>query len=333
MGRLTPLLTVVVALCLIACTPKPAPAPPGGLDQAAAPNAPATGAIRIAVVPKGVAHQFWTTVKAGAEAAAKEGGAEIAWKGPDVETDVARQKSIIEDFVTQRVSAIVMAACDADALVPTIEQAEAAGIPVITIDSGVKTDVRSLVAPDNVAGGKIAGETLFKLIGGSGEVALIPFVQGAASSEDREKGFKQAVDAAKDKGVKLVASRYCDSDAGKAKDITADILTAHPKLAGIFAANEPGAIGAANGLAEAHKSGKVKLVAYDGAPPEVKLLREGVIQALILQDPYRMGFLGVQQALKAIKGGTADKRVDTGVTVVTSANVDSAEVQKLLNSK
>ena len=285
--------------------------------------------IRIAVVPKGTAHQFWTTVKAGADRAGQELGVDILWKGPDAETDIAAQKGIVEDLVTQQVDAIVMAACDADALVPNIQDAEKAGIPVITIDSGVNTEVRCLVATDNVAGGRIAGETLFKLIGGAGEVGLIPFVQGAASSEDREKGFKQACDAAT--GIELVAIDYCDSDEAKAKNVTADMLTAHPNLKGIFAANEPAAIGAANALNEAGRAGEVKLVAYDGSPSEVKLLQEGTIQALILQDPFRMGYDGVKQAMKAIQGGEVDQRVDTGVTVATSESVESDDVQRLLN--
>lgn len=322
-------LGVAFALLLAGCRSGPTgevSTPPAAPRDTTA--APATK-YRIAVVPKGVAHQFWTTVKAGADAAAAEEQADVLWKGPDAETDIATQKGIIEDFITQKVDAIVMAACDADALVPTVLQAQQANIPVITIDSGVNTEVISHVATDNVAGGRIAGETLFQLIDGKGEVGLIPFVQGAASSEDREKGFKEAVKA--NIGIKLVATDYSDSDVGKAKDVTADMLTAHPNLVGIFAANEPGAIGAANAISERGKADQIKLVAFDGSPDEVKLLEEGVIHALVVQDPFKMGYQGVKQALRAIRGETCEPRVDTGVTVVTKQNLHDPEVQKLLN--
>lgn len=326
-------LVLLPLLLIAACAPKPAPdaAPPTpSAKPEAKADAKATGDIKIAVVPKAVTHQFWTTVKAGAEAAAKEGGASIIWKGPDKETDVSGQRAIIEDFVTNKVSAIVMAACDAKALVPTIEKAEAAGVPVITIDSGVDWDkVRSLVATDNVAGAKQGGEKLIELMGGSGEVGCIPFVKGAASSEDREKGFKQAVEATGGK-VKVVSTLYSDSKIETAAKVTDDMLTASPGIKGIFAANEPGVVGAAQAVKAAGKAGKVIIVGFDGAPAEVEQLKAGVVSALVLQDPFKMGLEGVKQALAAIKGGTVEKRVDTGVFIMTKDNINTPEAQKLL---
>ncbi len=326
MFRTRLVLAAFVPLLLAACQPAtaPKPAPPTEAPPAKG------GKLTIAVIPKAVSQQFWTTVRMGADAMGQEGNAQIIWKGPSSETDIAGQKSIVEDFITQKVSAIVLAACDADALVETIKKAEAAGVPVITIDSGVKWDeVRSLVATDNVAGAKKAGETLVELIGGHGPVALIPFVKGAASSEQREEGFKAALKEAK--GIELVATRYSESDVGKGKSVTQDILTSQPDLAGIFAANEGGAVGAANALKEMGKAGKVKLVGFDGSPDEIELLKQGVIQALVIQDPYKMGHEGVRQALQAAAGKPVEKRVDTGVVVVTKANLESPEVQKLLN--
>lgn len=328
MKRLTSWISV---LLLLGCAPKPpaevVPTPTNPEPPTAA--APAE-TLTVAVVPKAVSQQFWTTIKSGAEAAGKELGAEVIWKGPNAETDIAGQRSIVEDFITQKVSAIVLAATDADALVETIKQAEAAGIPVITIDSGVNYDqVRSLVATDNVAGAKLAGEHLIELIGGEGDVGLIPFVQGAASSQQREDGFRQAVDAA-DK-VRLAAVDYSKSDEGTAKNVTQDMLTSHPTLAGIFAANEAGVVGAANALREMNKAGAVKLVGFDASPAEVKLLEDGVVQALVVQDPYNMGYLGVKSAVQAAKGETVETRVDTGVTLVTKENLQTPEVQRLLN--
>ncbi|MCX8052553.1 MAG: ABC transporter substrate-binding protein [Armatimonadetes bacterium] len=285
--------------------------------------------LKIAVVPKGTTQSFWLAVKAGAEDAAKKYGATIIWKGPAKETDVAGQKRIIENFINQKVDALVMAACNETALVPTVEQADEAGIPVITIDSGVKSDIpRSFVATDNIAGAREAARTLAKLIGGKGEVGLIPFVKGAATSNMREEGFKKEI--AKYKGIKLVSVLYSQSDIMQGVRATEDMLAANPKLAGIFAANEGGAVGAARALDLRRLGGKVKLVAFDAAQAEIEALKKGTIQALIVQNPYRMGFDGVKAAINVIRGKKVPPRIDTGVTVVTMDNFHDPAVQKIL---
>lgn len=287
--------------------------------------------LRIAVVPKGTAHSFWLTVKAGAEKAGEEAGVQILWKGPAEETDVEGQQRILEDFITQKVDAIVMAACDADGLVPIVKRAMDAGIPVITIDSGVNSDLPlSFVATDNVAAAAKAAEVLCQLVGGQGKVGMIPFIKGAASSEQREQGFREGIQ--KCSGVTLGPVLYSQSEVQRAMQVTEDMLTANPDLVGIFAANEPGAVGAATVLEQRKLVGKVKLVAFDAAKPEVDALQRGTIQALIVQNPFKMGYEGVKLAILAVKGERASipKRVDTGVTVVTKDNIDTPEVQELL---
>jgi len=284
---------------------------------------------KIAVVPKSVAFDFWLAVRAGAEKAGKEEGVQIIWKGPSDERDIAGQRAILENFITQRVDAIVFAACDAKAMVPIAQKALKAGIKVITIDSGLDPDVSlCFVATDNIKGGMIAAETLAKLIGYEGKVGLIPFVPGAATSIQRERGFKEGLK--KFPKVKLVATLYSESDVTKGMQVTENMLTAHPDLKGIFAANEPGAIGAARVLQARKLVGKVKLVAFDAAPTEIKALQDGVIQALIVQNPFRMGYEGVKMAVKALRGEKIPKRIDTGVTVVTMENFKRPEIQRLL---
>lgn len=285
--------------------------------------------LKIAVIPKGTAQSFWLGVKAGAEDAAKESGAEIIWKGPEKETDVVGQKRIVEDIISRQVDAIVMAACSETALIPTVQQADRAGIPVVTIDSGVKSDVpKSFIATDNVKGAEEAAKMLAKLVGEKGEVGLIPFVKGAATSNMREEGFIKEI--AKHKGIRLVSVLYSNSDVMQGMRATEDMLTAHPNLVGIFAANEGGAVGAARALELRRLGGRVKLVAFDAAPSEITALKSGTIQALIVQNPYRMGYDGVRSALKAIKGQKVDSRIDTGVTVVTMKNFSDPKVQKVL---
>lgn len=323
----------VVALSgLIAGCGGATPQGPAAAPGTAKPEtAPATAATKkeIAVIPKGLAHQFWLTVKAGAVAAGAETGYEIIWQGPAKETEVAKQINIVQDMISRKVSAIVMAACDANALVPAIQQAIDAKIPVITIDSGANSDLPlSFVATDNIAGAKAAADALAKLIGGPGKVGLIPFVPGAATSELREDGFEEGLKAHPD--LTLVSKQYCQSDVAKAMSITQDMMTANPDLAGIFAANEAAAIGAAQAIRAAGKAGQVKLVAFDAAEEEISALKEGVVQALIVQSPFNMGALGVKAAVDAINGKAVEKRIDTGVTVVTKDNFDAPEVQKLL---
>lgn len=308
-------------------TPADGAAPTETSTPEAAPAEKAT--LRIAVVPKGLAHQFWLTIKAGAEAAAAEGGAEIIWQGPAKETEVENQINIVQDMITSKVDALVLAACDEQALIPTVQQAVDAGIPVITIDSGVASDLpASFVATDNVAGAKMAADTLAGLIGNAGSVGLIPFIKGAATSNMREEGFLEGIKAYPE--IKVSATLYCQSDVEEAMTVTQDMLTQDAAMKGIFATNEPAAIGAAAALKAAGRAGEVKLVAFDGAEEEIKGLQDGSIHALIVQNPYRMGYLGVKAALDAIAGKPVEKRIDTGVTVVTMENFNDPEVQKLL---
>ena len=291
-------------------------------------QAPVQRKLSIAVVPKAVAFDFWRSVKAGADAAGREEGVTITWRGPSDERDVAGQIATLEDFINARVDAIVMAACDSKALTPIVRKARAAKIPVITIDSGVDDPSVPIVATDNIKGARIAADTLAKLIGGKGKVGLIPFVAGAATSTMREKGFKDGLKSYP--GVKLVSTLYSESDAAKGMAVTENMLTSTPDLAGIFAANDPGAIGAARAIEQRRLAGKIKLVAFDAAQSEVDALKRGTIQALIVQNPFKMGHEGVKAAVKAIHGEKVPLYVDTGVTIVTKNNLNTPEVKSLL---
>ena len=317
----------VTTLCLLTCC---LTLGCGGDRTAQGPTGEGGGqTLEIAVIPKGLAHQFWLTVKAGAEAAAEEAGARIVWQGPAKETEIAKQINIVQDMVNRGVDGIVLAACDENALIQTVQQAMNAGIPVVTMDSGIKEDLAvSFVATDNVAGARAAADTLAGMIGESGTVGMIPFVKGAATSELREQGFKEGVAAYPN--ITLGPVLYSDSDVAKAMNATNDMLTANPELKGIFATNEPGAIGAAQALKTAGRAGDVKLVAFDAAEEEVNALKEGAIQALIVQNPYKMGYESVKAVLATIAGQSVDKIIDTGVTVVTLENLETPEVQALL---
>lgn len=325
------LLTVlIVALGLAGCTPQQ----PGGTTDSSATPLPAggaeiTGELSFAVVPKGLTHQFWLTVKKGAETASAERNIKMTWLGPEKETDVVKQMDIIEDMIGSKVNGIVMAACNQDALVDVVKRASENGITVVTIDSGVNSDIPvSFVATDNIAGAAAAAKELARLIGNEGEVGVIPFVRGAATSELREQGFKQGI--AEFPNIKVVSTLYCDSDIAKAMNVTEDMLTANPNLKGIFAANEPAALGAAQAIEAAGKTGQIKIVAFDASDDQINALKKGSVQALAVQNPFKMGYEGVKAAYDYIKGTPVEKRIDTGVTIVTKENMDNPDIQKLL---
>ncbi len=288
------------------------------------------GKYTIAVIPKTTANAFWNKVKAGAEQAAEEQEVNIIWKGPPKETNINRQRQIVESQITRGVDAIVLAASDAKALDAAVKDADKQGIPVVTIDSGVVSDTPiSHVATDNVEGGKKAAKKLAQLIDKKGKVGLIPFVQGSATSEAREKGFKNGLKEFPD--VELVATEYSNSQTEVAMNKTQNMLTAHSDLKGIFAANLPGAVGAGRVLDRQGKAGEIKLVGFDAGDQEIEMLKNGIIQALIVQNPYEMGYKGVEIAVKHLNEESVSGRVDTGVTVVTQENLNDAKVQKVLN--
>ncbi|MDZ7263279.1 MAG: ABC transporter substrate-binding protein, partial [candidate division KSB1 bacterium] len=282
---------ITILIILIGCSPKPQSIRP-----------------RILVSPKGLVHSFWVSVKAGADSAGRELGAEIIWKGPAQEINIAEQIAIIEDYVNKGIDAIVIAACDAKGLLPVLERAHSRKIPIITIDSGVDSDLPlSFIATDNIAAARKAAQTLAQLIGAKGKVACIPFVPGAATSIMREQGFVDEIK--KYPQIELLPIRYSQSDVAVGMAVTEDILTGHPDIKGIFAANEAGTIGVIQALKTKNKIGAVKVVGFDAAANEVAALKAGEVSALIVQDPFKMGYEGVKAAMKALAGETVAKRI------------------------
>ena len=192
----------------------------------------------IAVIPKGTSHFFWQSVHAGAEAAAKEAGVEIMWKGPEHEIDYAAQINIVEDAINRRVDGIVLAPTHKDALVPIVERAARENIPVAIFDSGIGTEnYVSYVATNNLQGGAVAAERLAAKLGGKGKVAILGVKAGSVSTDQREQGFQDTIKQ-KYPGIEIVAFQYGDADRARSLDRATDILTAHPELNGFFASNE-----------------------------------------------------------------------------------------------
>ena len=307
------LLLLTLALVAAAC---------GSGEQAGGEAAGADG-YRIAVIPKSVGFDFWATVKAGADsAAAEQGNLEVIWKGMNDETDIAGQIALVESFITQQVDAIVIAAADSRGLVPVLRRAGEAGIPVITIDSNTDPQVSaSFIATDNLAAAAAAADLIAEALGGEGKVALIPYIPGASTSNDREQGFKDGL--TQYPGLELVATQYSNSDYGRAMAVAEDILTAHPDLNAIFAANEPTVLGVAQAVKTRGLAGQITLVGFDASSREIEGVRDGSILGLIVQNPFMMGYEGVMQAVKAIEGEAVEERIDSGSTVVTKGNLEA----------
>jgi len=281
----------------------------------------------IAIVPKALTGEYWVRCKKGAEAAAKQFGVKLTFIGPSAETEVDKQIDIVENLITRGVDAIGISPCDGKALVPVIEKAIAKGIPVVTVDSDAKTNKRlAYIGTDNEKAGEIAAKELAKLMGGKGKVLIIQGVPGAENLMQRVKGFKRVI--AKYPQIKIVSEQACQSDQTKALDITENALTAHPDLGGIFGVNAPVAPGAAQAVKAAGKTGKVKIVGFDALPDTVRYCAEGVIQAIVEQRPYRMGYLAVRYLKEALEGKKIPRMVDTGVDIITPEKAQKMLLQK-----
>ena len=284
----------------------------------------------IVFIPKSTSATFYLFLVKGAQDKAKELGYTVDYLGPATEADVAAQVDFVRSIVKKRPAGILLAALDSKALIPPIEEAMKAGVPVAMVDSGVDSDVPvASVITDQVKGGLLAGEAMAKLLGEKGLVADHG-IQAGSVSAGRSKGFQEAI--AKFKGMKALPTKWTDADTTKSMNISTDELTAHPDLKGIF-----NACAASAGDAQAVKArglaGKVKIVAFDPSPEVLPLFEEGTIQAIISQDPYQMGYQGVA-AIDAFRKGKpiADKNVLLAPVLITQDNYKSPEVQKLLQT-
>ncbi len=270
---------------------------------------------RIALVPKALTGEYWVRCRKGAEDAARKLGVRLIFVGPSAETEVDRQIDVVESLLARGLDGLAISPCDASALVPTIEKVWAKKIPVVTVDSDARTDKKlAYIGTDNEKAGALAGQELARLIKGKGKVLIINGVPGAQNLMERIRGFRTVMK--KHPGVHLLPEQACQSDQTLALNITENALTAHPDLKGIFGVNAPGAPGAAQAVVSAGKEGKVLIVGFDAIPDTLRFCADGVVQAIVEQRPYRMGYLSVEYLKKALEGGKVPKRVDTGVDII-----------------
>ena len=285
----------------------------------------------IAVIPKGTTHVFWRSVHAGAQKAANDLGVDILWQGPQREDDRAAQIRVVEDMITRRVDAIVLAPLDATALVPVATEATREHIPVVIFDSGIQWDgLVSFVATDNRAGGALAAERMGALLGGRGRVIVMRYQEGSDSTTQRETGFLETL-ARRFPGIEIVSSnQFGGATTETAYQTAENLLVRFPEIDGVFTPNESTTFGMLRALTDGNRIARVKLVGFDANDAMVQALREGRIHGLVLQNPERMGELAVRTAVARLAGRPVERRIDTGATMVTKDNMDRPEVHRLL---
>jgi len=289
--------------------------------------------LSIAVIPMGTSHIYWKAVEAGARQAAKELGIDMAWKGPVRENDRAQQIAIVEQFVSEGKSGIVIAPLDATALQRPVDAAMAKKIPVVIINSPLKgepgKDFISTVATDNHAGGKMGAEALLKALNGKGKVVLLRGLEGVASTTAREEGFLEEIRKHPEIQM-LVDNRYAGVTAAEAQTSAMNLLDKIRQADGMFCPNEGTTFGTLLALRQAGLAGKIKLVGFDTSPPLIEGLKKGEIQALVAQHPKKMAYDAVKMLVAKIRGEEVPQKEDSGAELITAENLNTPEIQALL---
>ena len=317
---------VLLVLCLgfaaVACGGRPSGSKPAGR-------------VTIAVIPKGSTHEFWKAVHAGAVKAGKELGVEIEWKGPIKEDDLKEQIDIVQSFASQGVSGIVLAPLNDKALQKSVEDAVNSKIPVVIFDSDLQGNAHSsFVATDNVAAGKLAGEEMARLLGDKGNVVVLRYQVGSASTSNREQGFLDAIKA--HSGITVVSDNQYGGATTETSNSKSESLLAAQKadagnVQGVFCPNESTTFGMLLALRKMGLNGKVKFIGFDSSDKLVEGLQAGDVNALVLQDPFGMGYRAVTTMVDVIKGKGVDKRIDTGAKLLTKENMAQPEMNALLH--
>jgi ribose transport system substrate-binding protein len=301
-------------------------------EQQVEPGKPAR--LRIAVIPKGTTHEFWKSVHAGAVKAARELDVEIVWKGPLKEDDLKSQIDLVQSFTAQRVSGIVLAPLNDKALVSSVNAAANAKIPVVIFDSalsGGKTV--SFVATDNRAAGRLAGDRMAQLLGGKGKAVVLRYQEGSASTHEREEGFLEAV--RKHPGLEIVSdNQYGGSTTESAFSAGESLLIAQGAekggVNGVFTPNESTTFGMLLAIDKAKLGGKLRFVGFDASDKLIQGIRAQSIDALVLQNPFKMGYLATKTAVENLRGAKVEARTDTGAMLADKANLDSPEIKELI---
>ena len=278
--------------------------------------------ITLAVIPKGTANMWWATVRQGAEKAAGEDGqVDVLWNGPETETDRERQIQAVDDALVRKVAAVVLGPNDFTALARSVDKIVDAGLPCIIIDSPVDNErYHAFAGTDNYRGGADGARRLCAALNGHGTVILTHYVQNSASTDERARGFKETV-AKEFPGVTIAAEQYTLGTVEDARQRTTDMLTKLGNVDGVFAVNHPSSVGAYKALQGSGLAGKVKYVGFDSDPVLLEGIERGEVEALIVQNPFEIGYCGVKLALQALRGESLARQNNVPSMIVDKGNL------------
>jgi ribose transport system substrate-binding protein len=285
----------------------------------------------IAVIPKGTTHEFWKSIHAGALKGASETGVEVIWMGPQREDDRQMQIQVVQNFISREIDAIVLAPLDARSMVRPVEAAVSRGIPVVVIDSGLESDAQSsFVATNNFEGGRACARRLAEVMDYHGNAIMLRLQEGAASTTEREEGFLAEIREIAPEINLLSTNQYAGATMEKALQVSQNLLNRFPEVDGIFTPNESSTQGMLRALQTAGRSGQVVHVGFDNNDVLLEALGTGVIDGLLLQDPFDMGYRGVLTAVAILDGKPVEKQVDTRMMMITPENMNEPAAQELL---
>lgn len=287
--------------------------------------------ITVAVIPMGTTHEYWKSIHAGAVKASRELGVSIVWKGPLKEDDVDEQIQIMETLTGGKTDAFVLAPLDNHALARPVRDAKERGIPTVVVDSDLEGEEQvSFVSTNNYLGGVLGAEYLGGLMGGKGKLILVRVQEGSASSTNREQGFLDTIHEKFPEIVILSDNQYGGITTETSYRTCENLLNRFPDVEAMFTPNESTTFGCLRALQERGLAGKILFVGFDSSDKLIEALSKGEIKGLVIQNPFKMGYLGVKTAVACIKGDPYEKRIDTGATVATPENMNDPEIANLL---
>jgi ribose transport system substrate-binding protein len=271
---------------------------------------------------------FWHSIMDGANLAATEYGVQIEIYGPEKEGDYKKQNELILEAIKKKPDAIVLAAADYKETCETAKLIVKNKIKLVLIDSEVEEDIAdAVIATDNYQAGIRMGAVMKQLLGDGEEIGIISHVKGTSTAIDREEGIRMGVTDDKDK---IVAVEYCESDYSKAEELTKQMLLEHPNITVLAGLNQYASVGAGTAIKELGLENSVKIIGFDNAKEQIKYLEEGIFEAIVIQKPFNMGYLGVECAIKLIRNEEVEREIDSGSALITKDNMYSNLNQKLL---
>lgn len=287
------------------------------------------GKKNIVFVMKMKSGEYWDIVKMGASAAAKEFEVNVTFDGTDAEEDSVGQISILEQAIKNKADGIVLAASNDEKLKEAVEQIYERKIPIVLVDTEVDTDkYDSYISSDNIEAGRQVGEQLVWLVGAKAKIIILSFDVNNKSSVQRETGLNEILN--RHKGVEISAVGHVNSNVEAAKLLVGQLLESDKSIDGIVALDSVSSIAAAEILMKRGLAGKIKLVAFDSTKEEIEMLDNGVIQSMVVQNPFTIGYMGVKKVVERMNGNTVEKHINTKTKIIDATNMYLQENQKLL---